>query len=114
SFVSALKLVEVGTDDAGQAITSCAIIEVVGEAVAKDEGPKLPHAANLALEQLQTLIAAVGEDFAPSDRTFQNVRTVRAVTTDQWKKAFHAAYLSDNPETTQKAFVRSVLRLHRT
>ena len=43
SFVSALKLVEVGTDDAGNAITSCAIVPVEGAPQkAKAQAPTQP------------------------------------------------------------------------
>ena len=102
--VSRLDRVNLGTDDDGDPITSCVIVEAVGS---PNKGPKLPQAARIALEQLQGLIEKTLKNQDKS-RTSENVRAVPIST---WRERFYDAYPTDKPDTKQKAFVRASLTL---
>jgi AAA domain len=107
SFTSALKVIEVGTDDHGKPITSCAIVPVEGGAPPK-RAAKLNAAARLALDQLNETIAEAGEPAPASNHIPPDVRVCSAVL---WRENFYKTYPSDKPDTKQKAFVRACLRL---
>jgi len=110
-FTSTLKPVEVGTDDEGQPITSCAIVPVEGSAApAKNRGQKLPAATKLALDQLRELIGSDASERAPAGQNHipANVRVCSATL---WREQFYKVHIGDTPDTKRKAFVRAVLRL---
>jgi len=108
-FTSALRLVEVGTDEHGKAMTSCAIEPVEGVAAPRAKAPTLSAAAKLALEQLRDLIASDASELAPgSDHIPRNVRVISAAL---WREHFYKAHIDDRPDTKRKAFVRAVNRL---
>jgi hypothetical protein len=110
SFTSKLDVIEVGIDDAGKVLTSCAIVPVEGNAVpARGKVPRLPAAAKLALEQLRELVASDASDVAPvaSNHIPKNVRACPAAL---WREHFYKAYIG-KPDTKQKQFVRAALRL---
>jgi len=105
---SKLELVKVGTNNEGDPITSCIIVE---SAVVDKKARALPAAAKLALEQLQELIADIGEVPAASNHIPPNTRVCSAVI---WREHFYNTY-PDSPDkkqnTKQKAFVRAVTKL---
>jgi hypothetical protein len=107
SFASTLEVVEVGTDDAGQPMTSCVIVPVESEA--KVTLPKkLPAGTKLALDKLKELIAEAGETPPASNHVPPNVKVVPVPI---WRENYKKAHPADNPDTKQKAFVRAVLKL---
>jgi hypothetical protein len=91
-FTSALKLVEVGTDEHGEAITSCAIIPVEGDVAApgpRKQEPKLKPKQQAALRALKDILFDKGK---PAPSTFsENGRPhipnqVPCVTLDDWRE----------------------------
>jgi hypothetical protein len=116
SFASALKVVEVGTDDEGQPITSCAIVEVdaaTAAKTAKPKGPKLPAGPKLAYEKLIDVLAEVGESPPPSNHIPQGP-DIRVCSVRLWRDNFYNAYPSApdaKPDAKSKAFMRAFLRL---
>jgi hypothetical protein len=107
---SKLELVKVGTNNEGDPITSCIIVE---SAVVNKKARALPDGARLALEQLQELIADVGEIPAASNHIPANIKVCSAVL---WREHFYNTY-PDSPDkkqnTKQKAFVRATLTLQK-
>jgi hypothetical protein len=112
SFVSALKVVEVGTDDHGQAITSCAIVPVEGAPAAKPKGPKLSGVTKLAYEQLIDVLADVGER-PPASNHIPQGPDIRICPVRLWRDHFYSVHpgAPDKPDTKAKAFVRAFIKL---
>jgi AAA domain len=104
-MASKLERVELGTDDDGDLITSCVIApsEMTGR-----KGPKLTGSAKLAFDQLQELIAEVGEVPPASNHIPSGVRVCSATL---WRENFYKAHPDGKPNAKQKAFVRAVFRL---
>jgi hypothetical protein len=82
TFTSSFELVEVGTDEHGQPMTSCVIVPVEGAAADK-KAQKLPPSAEAALRALHECLADVGESAPASDHIPHGVT---CVTLDQWRE----------------------------
>ncbi len=106
TIVSRLENVEVGTDDDGDAITSCVVVpsENSGKAAAQVKG-----AAKIALEALYEALAEGGE-IVWSSRIPRNTRTIPVV---RWQQYFEAKTVSDTtkPDSKRRAFVRASEKL---
>jgi hypothetical protein len=102
---SRLERVELGVDRDGDPITSCVIVPAEKEAIAKP--PELPHAAKIALEQLQELIAEAGQ---PPPASNHIPRDILVCPANLWRESFYKAYLGER-DTKKKAFKRAVTRL---
>ncbi|MFH0297229.1 AAA family ATPase [Bradyrhizobium sp. 31Argb] len=102
-----LERVELGTDDEGELITSCIMVET-DEAAAAKRPKKLTGMEKLALDQLRELSAELGVRSAASNHIPHNVRVVPK---ELWRKYFHNKHPSDDADTTRKAFVRAVAKL---
>jgi hypothetical protein len=103
-MASRLERVELGTDDDGELISSCVVVEAEGKAVA----PNLTAMQKLALDQLRELsvgsaVHKAGHLHIPAG--------VRPISKKLWQTYFHNKHPSDEPDTTRKAFVRAVERL---
>jgi hypothetical protein len=82
TFTSTLKMVEVGTDDEGQPITSCAILPVEGGA-SSPKSKKLSPTATAGLRALNECLADMGKPAPASNHIPQGVQ---AVTLDEWRE----------------------------
>jgi hypothetical protein len=110
-FASRLEVVEIGLDDDGDKITSCAVVPVEGLAPSRKEKPlKLPNAARRALEALHEIVDDAGAAPPASTHIPQNVK---CVTIDKWRA--HAYKLgistSDEPHALHMAFKRAFEQL---
>jgi hypothetical protein len=105
---SKLEQVEVGINDESDPITSCVIVQ--SEVVDK-KARSLPDAAKLLLNQLQELIADIGEVPPASNHIPPNTKVCSATI---WREHFYNTY-PDKPDikqgAKQKAFVRATLKL---
>jgi hypothetical protein len=101
-----LERVELGEDDDGETLSSCVIVPA--ETVQKKRKRKLPAAAQLAIDQLNDLLADSGEIPPANGHIPPNVR---ACEINLWRECFYEAYPTDRQETRQKAFVRACLTL---
>jgi hypothetical protein len=101
-----LERVELGTDDEGEPITSCIVVEA--EETETRKRPKLSPMQKLALQQLQELVAEMGTRTAASNHIPHDARVVPV---ELWRKYYHNKHPSDDPDTTRKAFVRAVEKL---
>jgi hypothetical protein len=106
--VSSLEQVTVGTDDDGDAITSC-IIRNTEKAAAKDK-EKVTGPASIALRILHDTLADAGETPHPNTHIPPNTRTIRE---EIWRANCYAGMSQDDttPAARQKAFVRASNRL---
>jgi hypothetical protein len=107
-FTSALKVVEVGTDDDGQPITSCAIMPVEGvtptAAKAAKRAVKIPKNAMLALNALRDAVADLGQRVTSGHIP----ASVNAVTLAQWREyAYRHGLGGEEAKGRQKAFARA-------
>ena len=106
TIVSRLENVEVGTDDDGDAITSCVVVpsETSDKAAVQVKG-----AAKIALEALCEALAEGGE-VVPSSHIPPKTRTIPVV---RWQQYFEAKKVSDTtrPDSKRRAFVRASERL---
>ena len=83
-FASRLEVVEVGTDDDGDPITSCVIVPVEGLAPSrKDKAVKLTKGAKIAIDALHE---AVGDCGAIPPASNHIPGGVKCVTIDQWRE----------------------------
>ena len=101
---SRLDVVEVGTEDEGEPITTCV---VVPEDESAPSRARVSGQTAVAIEQLQTALAEGGRDVPASDHIH---RTKRAVRLDLWRTYFDKAAVvkSDKPDSRLKAFKRAV------
>jgi hypothetical protein len=108
-FVSALKLVEVGTDVNDQPITSCAIIPVEGEAAPCKREPKLSPKAQAALRALKDILFDKGKP-APSTYTEGDrphiPNQVPCVTLDDWREYLARCNLINREGSYREEFKR--------
>jgi hypothetical protein len=82
-LVSRLVVVEVGTDDDGEVMTSCVVVEGDGTAAkSKTKAPKMTKAAGTGLRALHKAIDEVGELPSASNHVPQNVRVT---TVERWR-----------------------------
>jgi len=101
-----LERVEVGTDDEGELITSCIVVEA--EETAARKRVKLSPMEKLALDQLRELVAEIGVRSAASNHV---PRDVRVVPVGLWRKNFYNKHPGEKQDTRQRAFVRAVEKL---
>jgi hypothetical protein len=112
-ILSRLIPVDVGTDEEGEAITSCVVMPVEGSAVTarKKVGAKrLPNAVKLALDTLHKAIAEAGE---PAPTSNHIPPAARIVSVETWRRFYYTGTASDgqNAEKRKKAFQRARERL---
>ena len=104
-FVSRLKVVELGLDQDGDPVTSCAIEDVEGTAGAA-KASKPPKLAKSAKNALRALEAAIGDcgDIPPSSSYIP--ARVRTVSVERWREYAYRMGIStsDEPRAKQKAF----------
>jgi hypothetical protein len=106
TFTSALEVVEVGTDDHGEAITSCIIVEVTTSGKpTKGKAPRLSDNSKLALDALKDAIAGGGEE-PPASNHIPQVRDIRVCHADLWRRYFYARK-GDERATGRQAFKRA-------
>jgi hypothetical protein len=107
-FVSRLRVIDIGTDQDGDPITSCVIEEVDGGARTKAsaKGRPMSKQAQIALRALHKTIADVGHHAPASNDIPQNVRVA---TVEKWRTRAYLAGISDSEEikSRQKAFKRA-------
>jgi AAA domain-containing protein len=103
-IVSSLEQVTVGTDDDGDAITSCIIRDTEKSAVKTRE--KVTGAAAIALRILHDTLAEAGEIPPHNTHIPPNTLTIREET---WRSNCYAGMSQDDtkPGARQKAFVRA-------
>jgi hypothetical protein len=99
-------VVEIGTDDDGDKITSCVIVPVEGLAPQKEKPKKLPAAAAKALKALHEIIDDAG--IIPPHDSYIPPAT-KTVTIEQWRgHAFRRGISgSDEMKSKQQAFRRA-------
>ena len=104
---SSLEVVELGTDDDGDAITSCVVVEVDAPSTAQR---KMNGAAKIALEQLRNAIIDSGQEPPASDHI---PRTKHVVRMPIWRSYCDKGGVSnsDKPDTKRKAFERASMKL---
>ena len=103
-FVSRLVPVEVGTDEDGDAITSCTIeaVEMTGEEKASKPAVKLTKGARIALRALTEAIGDAGEIPPASNHIPPNVK---AVTESLWRDySYKRGISSGERRAKEKAF----------
>src|SRR5262249_7521756 len=61
TIASRLELVEVGTDEDGEAISSCVVVPSISRRNASSKRPKLSKSAQIAFKALQTAVIDAGE-----------------------------------------------------
>ncbi|WP_395020192.1 AAA family ATPase [Dongia sp.] len=107
---SRLVVMEVGTDDDGDPITSCAIVPADDESPeAKFAGPKLSPACRIALEALVQAIGEAGEVPPSSVHIPGNVKTVNV---ELWRKITYARDISGGQQNAKRmAFDRASKQL---
>jgi len=105
-IVSVLKVVDVGTDADGDAITSCAVVPSDAPASTKAKQPKLTSAAKIALDLLRKAVDEAGHlppacNHIPAER--------RVVHEDLWRRYCYEGMISDSDkqDARQKAFKRA-------
>jgi hypothetical protein len=103
---SKLELVELGLDDDGDQMNSCIIVPT---AVVDNKARTLPDGAKLALDQLQELIADIGEIPPASNHIPSNTKVC---STEIWREHFYNTH-PGKPDTKQKAFVRASMTLQK-
>jgi hypothetical protein len=99
-----LEGVDLGTDDDGDPITSCVIVEAEGEA----SGPKLKPTSRFALDLLRSLTATEGQRPPGESNLPEHARVYHAGT---FRERFYEAYPGDKRDTKKKAHLRAVLDL---
>jgi hypothetical protein len=107
-IVSSLEQVTVGTDDDGEAITSCIIRDAEKSAIKGKE--KVTGAAAIALRILHDTLADIGEIPHLNTHIPPNTRTIQVET---WRSNCYAGMTQDDttPASRQKAFVRASNKL---
>lgn len=108
-FPYRLKVIEIGTDEFGDAITSCVIEPCEGEASKPvQRGPA--GQAKIALDLLRNAVAEHGEAFTPGGN-FKG--TFRSISVGHWRAAWKAArgHQGDTDEAIKKSFQRSTTKL---
>jgi hypothetical protein len=100
-LVSRLRVVEIGVDQDGDAITSC-VVETVDRsgALAKTTKPP-PKSCQTALRALQRALDEAGED-APVSSTIPS--SARVVSVETWRRYAYASGISDtdSPEARKR------------
>ncbi|MGC9954827.1 MAG: AAA family ATPase [Rhizomicrobium sp.] len=104
TVTSRLEVVDLGSDDEGEPITSCVVVPADGVEIAR--GKKITGAAGIALNLLHKALDEAGEPAPPSPHYPQNTRTIQV---SAWRRYCDAGTVSksDEPDAKRKAFVRS-------
>jgi hypothetical protein len=101
-FVFTLKVVELGTNRRGKAVTSCVVEAVEGAAPAKQV--RLSGGAQAALKALTETLAKAGQSVGMRDIP----ENVPVVPVEAWRREFYARSTLDSQEARKKAFQRGV------
>jgi hypothetical protein len=106
SVVSRLEVVEVGTDEDGEAITSCVVIPAEAVDANASKPPRMSKAATIALRALTEAIAECGEAAPASNHVPE---AARVVALDRWRDYAYqrGVSTSDEPRARQLAFKRA-------
>jgi AAA domain len=107
-IVSELKLVELGTDDDGDPITSCVVVAPEVDTATSNAG-EVSGAAKVALEALHEALAECGQ-VVPDSHIPAHTRTVPVV---RWRRYCEAKTIAktDDPDNKRRAFVRASNKL---
>lgn len=108
-IVSRLEVIELGTDDDGETITSCVVIPA-GPAAANHQD-NLRGSAKIAFDLLKRALAEESEPVPTSNHSIPpNTRTIRI---DLWRRYCDEGMIAstDKPDSKRKAFVRATHRL---
>jgi hypothetical protein len=111
TFASRLEVIELGADQDGDQITSCAVVPVEdGDTVPPSKAKKQPKGTIIALRALREAIDDCGEVPPGSSHIPANVKVV---TSDQWRRRAYAMGISDggdraNQTAFKKAFEHAV------
>jgi hypothetical protein len=110
-FTSRLEVIEVGTNDVGKPITSCAIVP--SDAVVVVRGPKLTKTQNLAYDALKRTIRDDGVEVkAGSEMAKRGVPVgTRACLAETWRQQFYNLHDAKKPATKRQALFRATLDL---
>jgi hypothetical protein len=104
TITAALKVVELGTDQDGDPITSCAVVPVDGLlAASHDKRKGLTNMQKLAYRALSDAVNDKGLVPPSSDRI---PPATSVVTIDQWRQSFYSLHTGE-PEAKKKAFNRT-------
>jgi hypothetical protein len=106
--VSTLEVVEVGTDEDGDPISSCVVAQSDEAVAAADITKRLSPSTGLALKALQTAIDEGGQVPPASNHIPASVRTVPV---ELWRKYAYATETESNPQARKKAFQRATKTL---
>jgi hypothetical protein len=106
-IVSRLEPMDVGTDDDGEAITSCVVVAADGATTTGS--PPVKGAAKIALDALYEALAECGE-VVPDSHIPANTRTTPVV---RWRQYCEAKTIAktDDPDNKRRAFVRASEKL---
>jgi AAA domain len=110
-FAYSLKVIEIGTDDDGDPITSC-VVETEDAPASVKGGKKIVGQKGLALKVLRELIDEHGEPPPPSNQIPQ-IQTIKVVRANLWRTHFikRNPSTSDKPDSISRAFRRAVTDL---
>lgn len=103
-----LEAVELGTDDEGDAITSCVVVPVDAPAARKSKTqPRMPKGAQIALRALRELIGEHGQ-LPPASNHIP--ASAKIIGVDMWREYAYARGISSSADADakRKAFTRSV------
>ena len=106
---SRLEVVDLGTDDDGEPITSCIVAAADGQGASPRQRAKVTGAARIALELLQRAIDEAGETPPPSNHI---PPSIRAVQQEVWRQYCYNGAVSEGDQSAkQKAFKRAADKL---
>jgi len=98
-----LEVVDVGTDEDGEAITTCVVVPIDGEApTSKRRRPS--GASGIVLAALQRAVDDAGKD-APASHHIPN--GARVVSVETWRRYAYEMMSEATPEARKKAFKRA-------
>jgi len=102
-----LQVVELGTDDDGEPVTSCIVVPMTNTSAPKPKTPNLSGVARVALQALQEAIGEHGETL-PGTSTIP--AGVRAATIEAWRSRFGVRYGSDGDDQRDASAVRKAFQ----
>jgi hypothetical protein len=105
SIASRLELIEVGTDQDGEPITSCVVVPSNANRINSPKRQKLSKSAQIALKALQRAVTDAGQQPPGSNNIPQDVRTVSV---SLWRRYAYELGISgsDEERAKQAAFKR--------
>jgi hypothetical protein len=107
AIVSRLAVIEVGTDEDGEAITSCVIEPADGGPKGAKAAKRLPDAAKIGLDTLRKAVTEAGSE--PPASTINHIPpTARVIDVETWRRFHYAGTASDEqtPDARRKTFQR--------